>query len=211
MRLEERDGIVSECFRERRYFLRQPFQSLPSVILIFSQSTANAFVGEMVERFTVGAPRVGEPLRTLMKREVRMRYGILPDGTALEARVIFAPHITGDAHDFAEARSHVVNQLVDEARSENIVYNPETRHLQRPPGACVFCTMLEIGPCDYADELTTLSAAPHLMADSAVSDLQTEKSIQMALLTEDVNSAPVAQIWAASDDGDEHSPDELPR
>jgi hypothetical protein len=31
--------------------------------------------------------------------------------------------------------------------------------------------MLEIGPCDYADELTTLSAAPHLMADSAVSDL----------------------------------------
>jgi hypothetical protein len=94
---------------------------------------ANAFVGEMAKRFTVGAPRVGEPLRTLMKREVRMRYGILPDGTALEARVIFAPHITGDAYDFAKARDHVVNQLVDEARSENTVYNPWHPSPATPP------------------------------------------------------------------------------
>ncbi len=129
---EERDGIVTECFRTRKYFLRQLFQSLPAVILIFSQSTANAFVGEMGGRFTVGDPRPGEPLKALMKREVRIRYGDLPDGGALEARAIFAPHITGNAQEFEEARQHVIAQLIDEARAGRITYNPATRHLRRP-------------------------------------------------------------------------------
>jgi hypothetical protein len=210
MTQEERDGIVTECFRERRYFLRQLFQSLPSVILIFSQSAANAFIGEMAGRFTVGAPRAGEALRTLMQREVRMRYGVLPDGTILEARVVFAPHITGDAQDFAAARAHVVAQLVDEARQGTLVYNPDSRHLKRPPGACAFCTMLEIGLCDYADELTLLSAAPRQGTGSGIPDLRREKSIQLAMLGQ-VAPAPVAAIWDGTDDGDEPSPDELRR
>ena len=56
MTLSERAGIVTECFRERRYFLRQLFQSLPAVILVFSQSTANAFNNELRDRLVVGTP-----------------------------------------------------------------------------------------------------------------------------------------------------------
>ena len=130
----ERDGIVTECFRTRKYFLRQLFQSLPSVILIFSQSTANAFVGEMSECFTVGDPRPGEPLKALMRARIRLRYGELPDGGTLEARAIFAPHVTGDPRDFAEARRHVIAQLIDEAKAGRITYNPDTGHLRRPAG-----------------------------------------------------------------------------
>ena len=60
---DERAGIVSECMRERRYFLRQLFQSLPPVLLIFSQSTANAFNEEMGDRFSVGKPKPRESRR----------------------------------------------------------------------------------------------------------------------------------------------------
>ena len=164
----ERDGIVTECFRTRKYFLRQLFQSLPSVILIFSQSTANAFIGEMSECFTVGAPRPRESLKALMRREIRLRYGELPDGSTLEARVIFAPHATGDPRDFAVARRHVIAQLIDEAKAGRITYNPDTGHLRRPAGTCVFCPMLEIGPCDYVHELQPLSVAPRPRGDEEV-------------------------------------------
>jgi hypothetical protein len=197
----EREGIVSECFRERRYFLRQLFQSLPSVLLVFSQSTANAFIAELGARFSVGAPVPEEPLEKLMGREIRLRYGETPDGREIDARVIFAPHVTGNPRDFTQARARVVEQLVAEARAGRLTYNADSRHLTRPAGACVFCPMLEIGPCDYLDELQPLSAAPRLTADSAVASLQEEKQLQQALMADIVESAPpVAQAWAGSDD-----------
>jgi hypothetical protein len=198
---DERTGIVTECFRERRYHLRQLFQSLPSVILIFSQSTANAFISELQERFSVGAPRHQEPLEDLMKREIRLNFGDLPDGTSLEARVIFAPHITGRPEEFAPARARVIEQLVDEAQAGRLRFNPQTEHLARPPGACVFCPMLEIGPCDYVDELRPLSEPPQLTADAPVALLLEEKTTQASLMAGVIEQAPpVEEAWARTDD-----------
>ena len=65
-------------------------------------------------------------------------------GTVLDARVIFAPHITGNPAEFAPARDAVVAQLVAEAHAGRLRVNPVTRHLSRGAGACVFCPMLEI-------------------------------------------------------------------
>jgi hypothetical protein len=205
---DERTGIVSECLRERKYFLRQLFQSLPPVLLIFSQSTANAFNEEMRDRFVKGKPEPRERLEDLMQREVRLRYGELPDGPAVEARVIFSPHITGNPDEFGPARERVIEQLVEEARAGRVAFNAATGHLARPAGACVFCPMLEIGPCDYADELEPLSEAPMLTAGSPVAELQREKALQGELLAGVVESAPpVAEAWAATDDLDEPVPD----
>jgi hypothetical protein len=199
----ERDGIVTECFRTRRYFLRQLFQSLPPVLLIFSQSTANAFIGELGSRFSVGDPQPGEPLADLMGRELRLHYGDASDGRAIDARVIFAPHITGNPDDFAAARDRVVAQLVEEADAGGLAYQPASHHLRRSPGACVFCPMLEIGPCDYADELEPLVDAPSLSADSAVADLQAEKQAQLAMLDPVVRAEPpVHDAWSATDEVD---------
>lgn len=206
---DERDGIVSECFRERKYFLRQLFQSLPAVILIFSQATANAFIEELKERFTTGDPKSGDPLRELMNREVRLRYGD-QGARELDARVIFAPHVTGNPQEFAEARDRVVSQLVEEAQANRIVYKATTGRLGRPPGACVFCPMLEIGSCEYEEDLAPLSDAPRLTADSGVADLQEEKRVQSEMLNGIVeNAVSVRQAWAGSDDGGELAPEEL--
>ncbi len=193
----ERDGIVSECFRERRYFLRQLWQTLPPVILVFSQSTANAFNAELGDRFHVGAPKPREPLETLMAREVRLRFGDQPDGSVIDARVIYSPHITGNPADFGPARARVVEQLAEEAAKGRLVFNAQTGHLARPAGACVFCPMLEIGPCDYVDELQPLTAAPGLTADSPVSALLAEKQAQAQMLAGVVEAAPpVGDAWA---------------
>ena len=95
MSVDGRDGIVHECFARRRYFLRSLFQSLLTVLLVFSQSTANAFIGELTGGFSKGDPRVDEPVAKLLEREVTLRYGTHPDGTVLDADVIFAPHPDG--------------------------------------------------------------------------------------------------------------------
>jgi hypothetical protein len=212
MKLEERDGIVSECLRKRRYFLRQLFQSLPPVLLVFSQSTADAFNAEMAPRFTQGKPAKGEPLDDLMKREIRLGYGTLPDGRELYARVIYSPHITGNPADFGPAREQVIAQLAAEANAGRIAFNEATGHLARPPGACVFCPMLQVGPCDYVDELEPLAEAPQLTADGQPAmDLEREKALQGELLAGLVESAPpVDEAWAGVDDIDELSPDEVP-
>jgi hypothetical protein len=208
---DERAGIVKECMRERRYFLRQLFQSLPPVLLIFSQSTANAFNEEMGDRFSVGKPEPRESLEQLMAREVRLHYGDLPDGRTIDSRVIYSPHITGNPDEFGPARDRVIEQLVEAANAGRIAFNADTGHLARPAGACVFCPMLEIGPCDYAGELEPLSDAPTLTADSPVAQHQQEKALQGELLAGVVESAPpVAEAWAATDDLDEPSPDEAP-
>ena len=78
----ERKGIVGECFHERRYFLRQLFQSLPHAVLIFSQATATAFIAELKDRFVAGNPEPGESLTDLMQRTIRLQYGVLGDSTS---------------------------------------------------------------------------------------------------------------------------------
>ncbi len=200
---QERTGIVTECFRTRRYFLRQLFQSLPAVILIFSQTTANAFNAELQGRFVAGAPQPEEPLERLMDREVRIAYGDLPGGSALGARVVFSPHVTGDPKHFAEGRERVVAQLAEEAQAGRLAFNQRSGHLGRPPGACVFCPMLDIGPCDYTDELRPLTAAPLLTADSPGALLQREKQQQAAMLAGVADAAPpVQRAWAATDEAE---------
>ena len=156
----ERDGIVRECFRERKHFLLQLFQSLPAVLLVFSQSTASAFIAEMQSRLHVGDPRPDESIDDLMAREIRLLYGRLSDGTELDARVIFSPHITGNPAEFGPARARLIAQIVEEAQRGALRYNPGTHHLHRTRGSCVFCPALQIGPCDYENELQPLSMTP---------------------------------------------------
>jgi hypothetical protein len=194
----ERDGIVGECFHERRYFLRQLFQSLPRVLVVFSQSTANAFVRELAGRFTVGHPTPGEAVADLLEREIRLAYGRLPDGTELDARVIFSPHVTGTPGAFQGARARVLGHLVDEARRGALVLNPATGHLVRGRGSCVFCPMLEIGACDYADELVPLALAGGATADAAGVPALADKRLQRELA---LQVPPARASWADTDDG----------
>jgi hypothetical protein len=193
----QRDGIVQQCFRDRKYFLHQLFQSLPNVLFVFSQNTANAFIGELLSRFTTGAPRLQEPVEDLVKREVRLAFGSLPDGTVLDARVIFAPHITGDPVHFAAVRAQVIAQLVDEAHAGRLTRNPTTGHLVRSRGGCVFCPMLQIGSCDYTNEIQPLTNPPSFTADRPIGDLALERKAQNALLADLVQRAPpVSTVWA---------------
>jgi hypothetical protein len=199
----ERRGIVGECFHERRYFLRQLFQSLPGAILIFSQATANAFVAELQARFVAGDPQPGEPLPELMERHIRIQYGLLADGTSLEARVIFAPHATGSPDDFAAARARVIAQLAEEAQAGRLTYNAQTGHLRRPRGACVFCPVLEVGPCDYEAELQPLSLVPALTADSPGTAVAAEKRVQLGLLNLSPPSRAMQAGWTTDEDRSE--------
>ncbi len=206
MTLVERNGIVTECFRERKYFLRQLFQSLPQVLIVFSQNTANAFVAEMAANFTKGSPQPGESVDDLLHREIRMRYGTLSDGTDLEVRVIFSPHITGNPADFNAARQKVLGQLIDEAQHNRLRLNPTTGHLQRGRGACVFCTMLQIGRCDYEQELKPISLQPALLSvDSGLPSLLAEKQAQYDLLTQALPNKSVQEAWSDTDDTTEPS------
>jgi hypothetical protein len=200
----ERDGIVSECFRERRYFLRQLFQSLPPVLIVFSQSTANAFINEMSGRFTEGAPQPNERVDDLLDRRITLRYGRLADGTTLEARVIFSPHITGNPDGFDAVRAKVLDQLVAAAQDGLIRLNAANGRLQRGRGACVFCTMLEIGPCDYESELEPLVMSGGLLSDKTPGDLLEEKRAQLALIDQVPTAAgPVAAAWSESSQEEE--------
>jgi hypothetical protein len=97
-----------------------------------------------------------------MDREVRFAYGELPDGSTLDARVVFSPHITGDPRRFEQARDRIIDQLAEEAQAGRVVFDLRSGHLGRPPGACVFCPMLEIGPCGYVDDLRPLSPPARL-------------------------------------------------
>jgi len=179
----EQSGIVAECFHHRRYFLRQLFQSLPRVLMIFSQSTTDAFLGEMQGLFSAGNPKPGDKIDDLLNREVRLKFGDDDRANPIEARVIFAPHITGDPKQFAKARAKVLAQLVEEAKNGNLQYNSDTGHLRRPEGACVFCTFMQIGDCDYEAELVPLHAPPRLTAESPAAHFRTEKRGQAEMLT----------------------------
>ena len=187
MTQSEQQGIVGECFHTRKYFLRQLFQSLPNVLMIFSQSTTDAFVAEMQGRFSMGDPKPGDQIKDLLQKTVRLRYGSRDDGTPLEARVIFSPHITGNPAEFGPARQRVLDQLIEEANLGGIQFNSATGHLSRPAGSCVFCTMLDIGPCDYLSEIKPLKTLPTLAAatpESPTPELMAEKLEQRRLLNE---------------------------
>jgi hypothetical protein len=203
MTLDQRDGIVDECFRTREYFLRQLFQSLPDVVLVFGQSTANAFINELAERFSVGAPKPGESVAELNQREIRLRYG-LADGVPLEARVIFAPHITGNPAEFAPARAGVVAQLIAEATSGGLRFHKATGHLWRSAGACVFCPMLEISGCDYADELRPLALPPELAPEAADRAVRApaagERAVQISMRSGLPTRQPIRAAWAGTDE-----------
>lgn len=196
----ERDGIVHECFAKRKYFLRSLFQSLPSVLLVFSQSTANAFIGELTRSFSEGNPEVGEPVTELLSKDVALSYGTLPDGTPLNADVIFAPHPTGDPTHWAAARPKVVQKLRAAAAAGRFAFNPATGHLSRTQGTCVFCTMLEIGPCDYVAELQPLAGAVISAPAVAPAMRSPDKSVQNDMLTTFVGKLrPVSSGWRAAE------------
>jgi hypothetical protein len=184
MTASEQRGIVQECFHKRRYFLRQLFHSLPQILMVFSQNTANAFIGEMTGRFTEGDPQVGERIDDLIQRKIFLKYGTAHDGTVLQARVIFSPHITGDPAHFQAARQRVLNQLIDEAQAGRITYNPQSGHLSRPVGSCSFCTSLAIGPCDYLTEITSLQSPPLRAAAGSTSQVNVDKAEHERLLDE---------------------------
>jgi hypothetical protein len=196
----ERDGIVHECFAKRKYFLRTLFQSLPTVLLVFSQSTANAFIGELTGSFSKGDPKVDEPVADLLGKEVTLSYGALPNGTTLNADVIFAPHPTGDPTHWVAARPKVVERLRAAAAAGRFAFNPITGHLSRTPGSCAFCTMLEIGPCDYLAEIQPLAGAPALNQTAALALRSPDKSVQNDMLTGFVSKLrPVAHGWRAAE------------
>jgi len=183
MTVTQRDGIVNECFRERKHFIKQLYQSLPAVIIVFSQSTATPFITELHGRFTQGDPRPNESVDELSQRHIRLHYGNLDDGSILDARVIFSPHISGDPDHFNALRARVLDHLIDEARSGRVNFNPNTGHLARSRGGCSFCPALEIGPCPYSDELRPLAVdlgfASNLLAPI---DMIAEKRAQQTLI-----------------------------
>ena len=201
MSIGERDGIVHECFVKRKYFLRSLFQSLPTVLLVFSQSTANAFIGELTGSFSTGHPKVDEPVMELLGREVALSYGTLPDGTVLSAEVIFAPHPTGDPTHWAAARPKVVQRLQAASAAGRFAFNPESGHLSRTQGSCVFCPMLEIGPCDYVAEIRPLTPAFAANVQPTAPAIQLlEKSTQKDMLTEFIGKLrPVSRGWRAAE------------
>lgn len=180
MTTKQRNGIIDECFDERQYFLRQLFQSLPSVILVFSQSTANALIGALKGRFSMGNPQVNEPVTKLIERDIRILYGEA-GGNVLDAVVLFAPHPTGDPANWKIARPKFMQRMAQLGASGRLALNPETKHLARTQGSCVFCTMLEIGKCDYINEIRPLETPPHLRAAAAPSEAP-DKPLQNALL-----------------------------
>ena len=200
---EERKGIVHECFETRRYFLRSLFQSLPSVLLVFSQSTANAFIGQLNGAFSSGDPKVGEPVAELLGRQVILKYGDLPHGKVVDAEVIFAPHPTGDPTHWAKARPKVIEKLQAAAKAGRFTYRKETGHLSRTQGSCVFCTMLEIGKCDYLTEIRPLSQTPSPPAavEAAARLIPgSDKTVQNNLLNDFVAKLkPRARAWHASE------------
>jgi cytosine/adenosine deaminase-related metal-dependent hydrolase len=179
-------GIVKECFHDRKYFLRQMLQTLPRVVLVFSQTTADAFLLAMRGRFTKGDPRPGEPIADLLEREIRLRFGESEDGEILDARVVFSPHVSARPDDFAQALERIVDHLVAEAEAGKLTLNTETGRLHRPRGGCRFCSnaLYRIGTCDYVEELRPLAGADiEPLADDPTGILA-ERNEQARLLRE---------------------------
>ncbi len=187
-------GIIKECFFKRRHFLRQLFQSLPAVLLVFSESTGREFITAMQGNFSKGNPQPGESIDALLGREIRLRYGADDNGKDLDARVVFMPHASANPQQFAAVKEQVVNLLLEEVRAAKLVFNPTTKHLLRPVGGCVFCSndLYKIGECDYKSELRPLKQALGGLAASAslTAEPMTEKAEQQRLLSEFLLTSP---------------------
>jgi hypothetical protein len=205
MGTERMQGIVGECFHERRYFLRQLFQSLPSVLIVFSQSTSREFITAMSGRFTGHIPKPGDKIDDLVKENIRLTYGTTSDGKVLDARVIFSPHASANPAEFEKFKATMIGILSEEVDAGRLVFNKQTGHLARPVGGCVFCTnnLYTIGPCDYEKELRPLAAqdssaiegevAPELATDQplAAPVVVSEKAEQARMLNEFLGPAAV--------------------
>lgn len=163
-------AIVKECFHDRRYFLKQMLQTLPGVVMVFSQTTADAFIAAMAGKFTTGNPQPQEPIAELIQREIRLEFGRAPDGTTLDARVIFSPHVSARPDDFEAQRDAIIGHLAAEVAAGGLQLNAATGHLARKRGGCLFCenALYSIGPCDYRAELQPLADAggPDILADA---------------------------------------------
>jgi imidazolonepropionase-like amidohydrolase len=171
MGTERMRGIVGECFHERKYFLRQLFQSLPVVLFVFSSTTAREFIAAMDGHFTEGDPKPNETLDALLSREIRLGYGKTSTGVELSARVIFSPHASANQTEFQKFKVKMVDILSEEVNAGRLAFNPQTGHLSRPLGNCIFCSnsLYHILECEYKTELQSISPqeVPALMADVA--------------------------------------------
>lgn len=195
----QRDGIVDECFVKRRHFLRQLLHSLPSVLLVFGGATRDAVIAAMAGQFTAGAPQVGEDLDALLARRVVLRYGALPGGRVLAARVIFVPHASGNPDGFAAARARVIAALHDEVTGGALALDARSGHLTRTVGACAFCdnALYKIAACDYADQLVPLASPPALRSDDRAEHARELPATQAAIVRErEVHDALLA-AWPA--------------
>jgi hypothetical protein len=195
MTVKEKDGIVQECFFKRKYFVRQLIQTLPKIILIFSQTTANAFISTFKEAFTEGQPAVNESIESLLKRKIVLRLGELPGGEVATARIIFAPHITGDPVKFKASKTKIIDQLEEEAKSKNIQLNTKTGHLIRPAGSCTLCPSMQIGTCDYENEIVSLTGKEKLYPETAVHLLKADKAHQYSMIEKLSKLKFVSKDW----------------
>jgi hypothetical protein len=195
MTMVENKGIVNECFFKRKHFVRQLFQSLPKIILIFSQTTANAFISTFKNSFIEGDPQVNESLNSLLNKKIVLRLSETINNEPITTRVIFSPHATGSPHAFALARKKVIAQLVNEAETNSIKFNAATRHLARTMGACTFCTMMDIGKCDYANEIKSIVDGTAVHPLFAINKIVAEKSYQHKMISNFENLKFVPKDW----------------
>jgi hypothetical protein len=164
--------------------------------MVVGATTAAPFIEALQDRFIEGDAKKTDKIDDLMSRKHVLKYGELPDGTELTARVIFSRHITGDPIHFKATRAKVLAQLVEEAQAGTIQLNANSGHLLRPKGACVLCPMLEIGKCDYENELVPITDHPVLTADSSAMLLYEEKKAQLALMNiEPQKESFTESIW----------------
>jgi cytosine/adenosine deaminase-related metal-dependent hydrolase len=202
---EQQEGIVLECFFERRHFLRQLFQSLPSVLLVFGAATRDAVIGVLDGRFVQGDPRVGESAKYLIERKIVLEYGHVGD-QALRARVLFVPHASGNPGGFAALRAKVVAALSEEVEAGTLDLDPATGHLRRAHGACSFCdnALYRIGNCGYAAGLQPLAAPLEESAEHGApapgGAVLRENQLQQHLLTGFLNSEVQQQVEEAGEE-----------
>jgi hypothetical protein len=103
---------------------------------------------------------------------------------------------------YEAAKPALIQQLADEAKAGKLAINPKTGHLFRPRGACIFCPILEVGPCDYVNEIQPLTLTPGLAAEGMTTvDHLEEKREQTAMLEKFTQNEPAAALaWAGTDE-----------
>src|SRR5262245_22890548 len=156
-----------------------------------------------------GDIKPGDKIEDLMNKTVRLRCGSDGARDLLEARIIFAPHITGDPAHFKEARRRVLDQLVEEGRAGHLIYNSASKHLARPLGGCVFCTHLRIGDCDYKNELRRLAGPRGIDVEGPVPERYVQGSLLSAFIAT-AKMAPPDHVAALAQPPVEAKPDPPP-